>query len=330
MFLQQATFHQLEQAVAANHREWMIRKAQAANGYVLSAPGVTWTYTGPFGEAMILFPQLTEANANDVLDGVIRYYLEHQPKPLVGCWSLLPTQPPDLDSRLLARGFQPGWQPCWMWLDLQNLKTGHPQPDGLTIARVDTELPWDVDQLPYYAPEDEPFRRQLHHLYPDHIWHFAAYLNGAVVGHTTLCMTTGTLGVAGLYDMGVVPTARNQGIGKALVRSACLQAHVEGCRYMLLNATGERMYRQVGFDKLGDGITWWLSVPRLARHRPSERQIVVAEAVTRGDLAALIQMELQASDINTPLANGMTLIDLATHTEQSMTRDWLIVRSSTS
>ena len=98
----------------------------------------------------------------------------------------------------------------------------------------------------------------------------------------------------------------------------------------MLNATGERMYRQLGFDKLGDGITWWLSVPRLARHRPSERQIVVAEAVTRGDLAALIQMELQPSDINTPLANGMTLIDLATHTEQSMTRDWLIAQSSTS
>jgi hypothetical protein len=94
MFLQEATQHELELAVAANHLAWMVRKAQAANGEVITTPEMTWTYAGAYGEAMILFPELTETNANECLDTVIRYYLERQPKSLVGCWSLTPTHPP--------------------------------------------------------------------------------------------------------------------------------------------------------------------------------------------------------------------------------------------
>jgi GNAT superfamily N-acetyltransferase len=278
---------------------------------------------------MILFPQLAEANAGERLDAVVRYYLDRMPRNLVGCWSLLPTQPADLDIRLLARGFQPGWQPCWMWLDLQHLRDQYPHPDGLTIARIEGEIPLDVDDLPYYDRAEAPLRQQLQQLYPQQIWHFAAFLNGAPVGHSVLCLTSGELGVAGLYDMGVVPAARNQGIGKALVRAASLQAQQQGCHHMLLNATGERMYRQLGFEKLGDGMTWWLNTPRLARHLPAPAQVALAEAVGRGDLAALAAMDVQSSDLSTPLANSMTLVDLAVHANQPAARDWLLAHGAT-
>jgi GNAT superfamily N-acetyltransferase len=328
MFLQEATQHELERAVAANHLAWMVRKAQAANGEVITTPEVTWTYAGTSGEAMVLFPELTEANADECLDTVIRYYLERQPKSLVGCWSLMPTQPSDLGIRLLARGFQPGWEPCWMWLNLQNLRSYHEEPDGMTIALVDDAVPWNVNHLPYYDRAEAPLRQRLQQLHPQQVWHFGAYLNGAPVGHSTLCLTTGALGVAGLYDIGVVPSAQHQGIGKAITRAACLHAQARGCRYALLNATGERMYRQLGFGKLGDGITWWLNVPRLARHMPSITQIRLAEAVGRGDLAALTPMDVPSSDLNTPLANGMTLIELAAYTEQLAVREWLIAHGA--
>src|SRR4051812_16956554 len=106
---------QLEAAVAENHREWMHLKARAAGGEVREAEGVTWTYAGTHGEAMVLFPRLTPERAGEQLDDVVEYYRERRPEPLVGCWSLAPPQPPDLEVRLLARGFQPGWQPRWMW-----------------------------------------------------------------------------------------------------------------------------------------------------------------------------------------------------------------------
>jgi GNAT superfamily N-acetyltransferase len=277
---------------------------------------------------MILFPQLAEADANNQLDAVIRYYLDRQPRSLIGCWSLVPTQPRDLGIRLLARGFQPGWEPCWMWLDLQHIRPDHPLPDEVSIALVDREVAWNVDDLPYDNLADAPFLERLRQMYPQNIYHFAAYLNQAPVGHSTLCLTTGALGVAGLYDVGVVPAARGRNIGKALVRAACLQAQAQGCRYVLLNATGERMYRQLGFEKLGDGITWWLDARRLARNQPSDSQIRLAEAVGRGDLAALAGMNPQPSDLRARLANGMTLVDLAAHAEQPAAREWLLAHGA--
>ena len=81
---------------------------------------------------------------DEELEAIVRYYRDHRSKS-VGCWSLDPSQPPDLG-----------------------------------------------------------------------VWHFAAWLKGEPVGHSTLCLTTGALGIAGIYDVGVVPDARNQGIGKAV------------------------------------------------------------------------------------------------------------------
>ena len=97
---------------------------------------------------------------------------------------------------------------------------------------------------------------------------------------------------------------------------------------MLLNATGERMYRQLGFEKLGDGMTWWLNTPRLARHLPAPAQVALAEAIGRGDLAALAAMDAQSSDLSTPLANGMTLVDLAVHASQPAAREWLLAHGA--
>jgi hypothetical protein len=166
---------------------------------------------------------------------------------------------------------------------------------------------------------------------PRRIWHFVAWLAGEPVGHSTLFLTTGPLGVAGIYGVGVVPGARNRGIGKAVTAAACRHARSLGCRHALLNATGERMYRQLGFERIGYGLTWWLNVERLNANPPSPARVALAEAVGRGDLSALAALAHAGWDeaLDAPLANGMTLLELAAHAQQPASAEWLIDQGAT-
>jgi ribosomal protein S18 acetylase RimI-like enzyme len=61
----------------------------------------------------------------------------------------------------------------------------------------------------------------------------------------------------GVYNVAVIPSLRRQGIGKALVTAACLLGKEKGLQHAVLNATGPRMYQQMGFQHVGQGFTWW-------------------------------------------------------------------------
>jgi GNAT superfamily N-acetyltransferase len=154
-----------------------------------------------------------------------------------------------------------------MWLDLHTLnpELRHVQPQDLRIKIVDSEVRLDGDDLPYYERDFAAVRYKMTQLKAQKVWYFAAYLNERLVGHSTLCITTGPLGVAGLYDVGVIPAARNQGVGKAVTLAACSYASSLDCRHVLLNATGERMYEQLGFKTIGHGMTWWLDVTQKSK-----------------------------------------------------------------
>jgi GNAT superfamily N-acetyltransferase len=167
--------------------------------------------------------------------------------------------------------------------------------------------------------------------HPRQVWHFVASLGGEVIGHSTLFVTSGPLGVAGIYDVGVIPDARNRGVGKAVTGAACRRAQALGCSHALLNATGERMYRQLGFERIGYGWTWWLDVARLEARPPSREWVMVAEAVGRGDLETLAVLARQGSTerLDTPLANGMTLLELAAHAQQPRSAEWLVRQGAT-
>ena len=283
------------------------------------AEGVTCTYSGPEGESMIAFPILSEEHAGPVLNEIVAFYLRHGPKKLVGCWSLDPPQPLDLGARLLARGFQPGWKPCWMALDLHAVRTDHPRPAGLSVYADSAAA--SVKGLPYSGPNGAITAER----FPDRMRRYAAALDGKVVGHSAVVLTEGPYGIAGIYDVGVAEEARNQGIGKAVTLASCLYARERGYRYALLNATGRRMYEQIGFQWIGDGSTWWLNVPRLAANPPTANLIALAEAIGRGDVDALDSMRARfsAEDMRAPMTNEMTLMELAVDSRQPASADWL-------
>jgi GNAT superfamily N-acetyltransferase len=333
--LQDATPDQLVQAVALNHQELFRLIAICAGGEgegegeVCEADGVMWTYGGPEGEATIAFPVLAPDRAGAQLDEIVHYYLRHIPNGLVGCWSLGPPRPSDLGVRLLARGFQPGWRPCWMALDLAKVRTDHRKPEALRVEADNVTPLQGVPDLPY-AGSFSILARQ----YPDRARHFVASLDGRVVGHGGVFLTRGPYGAAGIYDVGVVPDARNRGIGKAVTLAACLYAKDRGYRYAVLNATdlGRRIYEQLGFEHTGDGWTWWLNVPRLAAHPPTQAQVALAEATGRGDVDTLDQLyahsRLVSNDLNVPLANEMTLMQLAVHCRQPAAAEWLVAHGA--
>ncbi len=329
LFLQNATDLQLQQAAALNHKELFCTTATANGGEVKSSPGLTYTYNGPGKQGMVAFPVLDDPTAGEALDTMMDFYRSHLPNN-VGCWSLDPSQPVDLGIRLLARGFQLGWQPCWMSLDLGKINDNHARPATLEI-KADNERPLhQVKGLPY-ASEDNMLSVAFLTNYPQYVQRFIAILDGNIVAHTSVFFTHGDHGVAGIYNVGVVPEARRQGIGKAVVLAACLYAKQLGYHYALLNGTGRTMYEQLGFRCVGYGSTWWLMSSRYRTHPPAVAEVSMVESIGRGDLEQLgiLEKKFSQADLAKPITNGMTLMQLAVHCRQARSAEWLIGKGIT-
>jgi GNAT superfamily N-acetyltransferase len=322
--MQSATSEQLEQAVAYNHQELFRQEAIALGGDIIRSEGLFYTTGTPHSASMIAFPELTSGNAGHELDALVSFYLRHPPGG-AGCWSLDPPRPADLGVRLLARGFQPGWRPHWMALELSQVETQHPFPNGLTIVRDNDRSLTAVPNLPYSRVVVPGAANAA---FPGQWARFVASIRGKVVGQSVVFLTTGEWGVAGVYHVGVVPRARNKGIGKAVTLAACYYAREQGYRYAVLNSTeiGRPAYRQLGFRSVGEGWTWWLTIERLLAQPPRAAEVRLAEAVGRGDEAELAALrgDNGAYDLNRLLTNGMSLIQLAVHCRQPFAASWLV------
>jgi GNAT superfamily N-acetyltransferase len=322
--LQSAGPAELEQAVADNHKELFRQESLALGGNLITDGGLCWTTGTPESSSMIAFPDLTTENASGLLDNLVNFYLRYPPRGS-GCWSLDPSRPPDLGVRLMARGWGPGWRPHWMGLDLEQLQTQHPFPKSLSIVRDNDRSVTSVTHLPYARvvtplPSDAAF--------PGQWMRFIASHRGKVVGQSVVFMTTGPFGVAGIYHVGVVPRARGKGIGKAVTLAACLYARQKGYRYAVLNSThaGRHPYGQLGFSTIGQGWTWWLTIDNLLTHPPDIRTVGLAEAIGLGNGTALDQLTLlyTPEELNQPLTNGMTPMQLAVHCRQLSAAEWLL------
>jgi GNAT superfamily N-acetyltransferase len=152
-----------------------------------------------------------------------------------------------------------------MKLDLDAEPRSYPAPPDLRLDFLDDREPVDTDDVPYYDEEIRMTRRMLSLVRPQRAWHFGAWSEGGLVGHGTLHVTTGRLGVAGVYDVGVSSSFRRRGIGTAITTAACTFARSLGYKTAMLNATpmGERVYERIGFQSVGHGLGWWLSTERL-------------------------------------------------------------------
>ncbi len=328
------TTSQLLQAIAANHSEWFSEIARAMGGQVEHHDGVTWTYTPrPIAEVTIAFPTWTAAQVDHTLDEILDWCRARAPIHQISCWCLDVGQPIDLGARLVARGFGWGWQPHWMWLDLQATALPQLRPEGVQLS-VESDLSsGDVPDLPNNGRPDAAALAAIMQRDPDRAGYFVARIAGRVVGHCAIVISDSPIKVAGMYDVGVVPAVRGRGIGLALVLMACAWAKAKGCQHVTLNSTpmGKATYQKAGFVALGDGQTWWMREADLAqptlRFTPLARaQIDLVEALGRGDIAAANKLAtaFTTEQLNAPLLNrGLTLAEMTVHMRQPASTQWL-------
>ena len=211
--------------VERNHRSWLARGRET-----IELDGVTLFLGGR--HATLAFPR-PDAD----LGTAVRTAVEHGVRE-VGCWSLAPDE--RLGRRLLALGFQDGWQPHWMGTEPSRVRASAPPHAVEASERCSPTLPYGHVEAP-----------------ADVARHLVVGDADVPAGHVVLHVEGET---AGVYDMGVAANARRRGFGTALTLAALTAADDLGCASVTLNATaeGELLYPRVGFRSLGLGMTWWL------------------------------------------------------------------------
>ena len=282
-------------AAGVSHRSWNATRAARAGGWSRALAGGLLAYTpGPDGPGglQVLFtaPAQAAAAAAEVLAKAARLGGLRE----IGWWAADADQNGDVAPRLLARGFQWGWQPHWMGLDAAAGTSEVPAPPGIAIRDA--------------GPRDAPPCTAV----------LTALEGEAEVGRVTLhaCADPGGgAPLGGIYDCAVVPRARRRGIGTALSAAAVARARAWGCGLVTLNATaaGQPVYRRVGFRSAGWGQTWWMLRHQLEAPPPSAVAVRLVEAIGRDDLPALDEAVAAAGapGLDATLTCGLTPLGVA-------------------
>jgi GNAT superfamily N-acetyltransferase len=262
---------ELIRAAARNHVSWMARGAEVAGGEVVRERGLRWIAPPAGGEAALPFPGVPSRPALDRMLAGCRA----RGAVGIGCWAsgLEPTG--ELAARLVARGFEWGWQPHWMAIDLADAPTGAADP------RVSL-----VEVVPEYGGGGQALMA-LARARPRRFWHAVARVDGAYVGHAWAHVVGGPLGGAGIYDVDVMPEHRRKGLGRALTAAVCRPAAAAGARVATLNATGEGERRAPRGSGLARGASGGLASrgptarpgPAMLRYQPRTRNDCFMSAV---------------------------------------------------
>ena len=204
----------------------------------------------------IIRTQVSAENQGEAAEKLIQRFTDYH-KPMT--WLICPsTQPSDLRQRLQERGWfiddAPG-----MALDLLTLNERVAQVDGLSIERVSddatlrqwirtmvigSEMPESALDLVLDLAAKHPFTPM-----PE-VQFYLGSLNGEPVA-TSLLFLHG--GVAGIYNVATLPTARGHGYGSAITAAPLLAARALGYRIGILQSStmGLNVYRRMGFQQYG-------------------------------------------------------------------------------
>ncbi len=227
--------------------------------------GLTWyssdikSWVGNLVIRVQLAPDEVTARVQAVLD-----YVKQRGRTIF--WNINPTtQPADLNSYLENQGMKGFSGIPNMVVDLETL----PQPTSptdLTITRVETDADvskWvDVFIAAYElgAEEGKIFASALSNLKAgqrESVRLYWAMRDGAPVATAVVMLAEG---VAGLYGVATMPTARRQGIGTLITLAALQDAKAQGYRIAGLQSSQEAndLYHTLGFSDLFYSGAYWM------------------------------------------------------------------------
>jgi len=198
-------------------------------------------------------PEETEAKIDEVLN-----WFEQRGAPSFFWWTDSQTQPLDLVERLMRRGFDgnlegdPG-----MVMNLNDLNEDLPTPSKLNIVQATEpksledwrdafveafEMPVSGGQAWVDATMSAGLENAPWHMY-------VGYLDRKPVSTSILFPGTG---VAGVYGVGTIPEARNQGIGTAMTLKPLREAREQGYHFAVLFSfrLGYPVYKRLGFREV--------------------------------------------------------------------------------
>jgi GNAT superfamily N-acetyltransferase len=247
-------------AIEGNLFSWLPVLGGLDGAQVDDIPGVRRCITNismPFFNS-ILQTQLTPENVESTVE-VIKADANKRNVPVI--WWVGPSaRPEDIASRLLSHGFVVDEDGPAMAVELAQLNEALPVAEGVSIHLSNDESSWwSWCRAMMEGFEAPPARfdfgmQQWYDLLrcadPSATRAFTAWQNGKPVA-TSLLQLGG--GVAGIYAVATIPSARRQGIGALVTLYPLQQARSLGYRIGVLEASemGLPVYRSLGFREYG-------------------------------------------------------------------------------
>jgi ribosomal protein S18 acetylase RimI-like enzyme len=259
-----------EVALEVNRCAALADMATGPGGEFHDEPGLFWCLSGLPWDAFNAVGHC--ALADDEIDARIvekQEYYRARGRPVVW-WATPYTRPTNLVERLLAHGFTHRLSQPGMVVDLRELPDELAVPEGTTIARVEdvrTLEQWVRTCLAGFGvseanvgPAIATFTRLA--LAEESEWYcFLTALDDKPVASAATLLTGG---VAGIYWVGTVPSARRLGLGAAVTAAALRAARARGYRLGALTSSplGYGVYRGLGFREYAQFHTYrWTGEP---------------------------------------------------------------------
>ena len=200
----------------------------------------------------VMQARLPSGAVDDTIDFILAEYKARQ-VPFM--WWIGPTtQPTDLGAILVKRGFLESANPG-MAVDLALLAEHAALPKNLRVKRVEGEEELDrwnrVVSAAFGMPDfvaEAFFELYLSLGFDSTLVHYIGSIGGEVVAASSVYLGGG---VAGIYNVATLESARRQGVGAAMTAVPLLEARAAGYRVGTLEASesGDGVYRRLGFQE---------------------------------------------------------------------------------
>ena len=251
--------------VVENLVAWLAAHADVPGIEVHRDPDITWMLSNGITWSNCAASMRFDARtARKRLDQIFKRYARHGRG--IGFWVDDDAAPADLADHLKRLGLRCKKRFPAMWRGLAELPPVA-APEGIRIVRTPHHSMYLRHPHPSFGPITTDIRRhelnRLAHLaaqWPANFFDFVALAAGnRPVGACSMFLSESS---AGFYDVGVLETERNRGIGTAMMTHALHLARERGAGQAVLLASGMGygMYRRVGFQEACKFAYWYRSL----------------------------------------------------------------------